>query len=590
MLSIAIAPIVARLAGDCGGITGGPTPVARKLSLVRDGVATTSEEGSRRARFPFRRKLALAFGTLAVLPVAAIGALLLDANEDALRRSTLELQISVADNVGTTVTRQLRDATRATEEIGEILGDGTMSPDERLRLATDRFERSGLLRLTILDADGETIDTFRRQSPPEVEWAPVALDAPIVDRGGQRTGSVRGEMPVDPIRERMFALGDRHPGAAGDIVVMNAEREPVVATTPEWAFVPDGRDREMLAVGPTSAPLLAPIAVESEDSITTLAPVAGDESLIVLVRTSRTAAFATLRELRTFVIATCVALAVLALLAALLLARRITRPLESLSRFAGDLAERRFDAPLVVDTRDEIGALAEDMRRSAKELAASEERVLREEAIRADLGRYLAADLVERIVKREQAMELGGRRADITVLFADVVAFTPLSRTLPPEDVVALLNELFTLLTEAVFRHGGTVDKLVGDAVMAVFGAPADDPDHARSAVETAEAMMAIVETASAGWQERYGVGLQLAIGIHSGEAVVGNVGSERRMDYTAIGEVVNLASRLETIARPRQILISAATAERLGDDFELVSVGERAVGESAMALFEVQP
>lgn len=561
--------------------------------LYSDEVASGAKTESVTVRFPFRRKLALAFGGLAVLPVAAIGALLLDANEDALRRSTLELQIAVADGVGTQVTRHLEDATASTEAIGALLGDATVTPDERLRLATSRFEQSALLSLEVLDAEGETIDAFRRRDALTTDWPPTAIDAPIVDGAGRRTGTARGLLPVEPVQARMRALMAQHRGAAEVIAVLDADRDALVATTHEWALIPedDGIDAELLDVGDTQpAPLQAPIAVEKDETITTLAPVPGNPTMIVLVRTSHDAAFATLRELRTVVVVSCIALAILALLAAVFLARRITRPLESLSRFAGDLAERRFDAPLVVDTRDEIGALAEDMRRSAKELAESEERVRHEEAIRTDLGRYLAADLVERVVRREQTMELGGRRADITVLFADVVAFTPLSRTLPPEDVVALLNDLFTLLTEAVFTHGGTVDKLVGDAVMAVFGAPTDDPDHARSAVETAEAMMAIVETASAGWQERYGVTLQLAIGIHSGEAVVGNVGSERRMDYTAIGEVVNLAARLETIARPRQILISAATAERLGEGFELVSVGERAVGDATMALFEVQP
>lgn len=559
-------------------MTGGAGRLARKLPSVL-AQAEGKDEGARRVSFPFRRKLALAFSFFGVVPLALIGALLIDANEDALRRSTLELQIALADGVGATVARARDDATEATREIGALLGDGTITPDERLARVTERFEQSPLLRLDVRDPAGAPIDSFRRRA--DERWEPLQVEAPIVDAAGQRTGGVLGRLAMEPIRARIDAIGARHPGAAARIAVVDADGAVLVAS--EAPPSPSPLDRDL-------AQLRAPRATETDALIATAAPVPGDPPLAVIVQTSPSAAFASLARLRTVVVGSCLALGLVALFFGLGLARRITRPLESLSRFAGALAQRRFDAPLEVDTPDEIGALAADLRRTAAELAESDARIRREEAIRADLGRYLAADLVERIVRREQTMELGGRRAEITVLFADVVAFTPLSRTLPPEDVVALLNELFTLLTEAVFRQGGTVDKLVGDAVMAVFGAPAPNPEHARSAVATAEAMMAIVETASAGWQERYGVTLQLAIGIHSGEAVVGNVGSERRMDYTAIGQVVNLAARLETIARPGQILISAATADRLGDGFGLGPVGERAVGESTMTLFEVQP
>jgi len=147
------------------------------------------------------------------------------------------------------------------------------------------------------------------------------------------------------------------------------------------------------------------------------------------------------------------------------------------------------------------------------------------------------------------------------------------------------------VLTELVFRHGGTVDKFVGDCVMAIWGAPTPQDDHARRAVEAAEDMLRWLETANPGWLERYGVTVQLAIGINSGEAVVGNVGSEKRMEYTAIGDVVNVAARLEAMARPQQILITAATRTAAGEDFDYADAGERLLAGRAEAvhLFEVR-
>ncbi|MEQ8887549.1 MAG: adenylate/guanylate cyclase domain-containing protein, partial [Sandaracinaceae bacterium] len=288
------------------------------------------------------------------------------------------------------------------------------------------------------------------------------------------------------------------------------------------------------------------------------------------------------------VIGTIAGTLLLAVLASFFLARRLTAPIATLVEFTKQLSARRFDARVQVETGDELAVLGDALSEAAAALERSEEAMRQEQAIRGDLGRYLPAELVEAIIRREASMELGGQRREITVLFADVVAFTPLSDRLPPEQVVSLLNELFTLLTGAVFRHEGTVDKFVGDCVMAIWGAPTAQPDHAERALAAARDMMRFLESANAGWRESVGVEIQLAIGVNTGEAVVGNVGSKERMEYTAIGDVVNVAARLETIARPQQILVTRATADAV--DRELARVGEREVpGRAApVELFEV--
>jgi class 3 adenylate cyclase len=177
------------------------------------------------------------------------------------------------------------------------------------------------------------------------------------------------------------------------------------------------------------------------------------------------------------------------------------------------------------------------------------------------------------------------------VLFADVVGFTPLTDRLPPEATVAMLNELFTILTQIVFKHGGTVDKFIGDCVMAFWNAPGDQADHVRLALETAEDMQAWLEQGNERWRSKYGVTLELAIGVHTGEAVVGNIGSEKRMEYTAIGNTVNLAARLEAIARPSQILVTEAVRAAAGDAFELVDAGEHVLTgwKTPVRLWEVR-
>ena len=149
----------------------------------------------------------------------------------------------------------------------------------------------------------------------------------------------------------------------------------------------------------------------------------------------------------------------------------------------------------------------------------------------------------------------------VTVLFADVVAFTKLAENREPEETVALLNELFTVATEILQRRGGIVDKFIGDCVMAVWGAPHSYPDDAERAVAAAEDLRRWLDTANRRWKTKYGVQVQLGMGIHTGLAVAGNLGSEKRMEYTVIGDPVNEAARLCDLAKStHDRLLASAT------------------------------
>ena len=216
------------------------------------------------------------------------------------------------------------------------------------------------------------------------------------------------------------------------------------------------------------------------------------------------------------------------------------------------------------------------MSEMAESLEESEKEIARQAQLRANLGRFVSTELADAIVSGQHSLELGGTRRDVSVLFADVVAFTPMAEKREPELVVQLLNELFTVLTELVFRHDGTVDKFIGDCIMAVWGAPLSVDDHAERALGCAEDMMAFLEAGRDQWRERYGVELRLAIGVNSGEAIVGNIGSNKRMEYTVVGDVVNVAARLEALAAPDQVLVAEGTQRRAGDRFELRRLGTR--------------
>lgn len=186
-------------------------------------------------------------------------------------------------------------------------------------------------------------------------------------------------------------------------------------------------------------------------------------------------------------------------------------------------------------------------------------------------GRYVAPNVVKELIENRDLMQLGGRKQRLTIFFSDVRGFTSMSEKLPPEEVCVLLNEYFSRMTRIVFKHGGTLDKFIGDALMAFFGNPIYFEDHAHRAVAMALEMKAeMVELKNKWAAEGKENSFDIGMGINTGDVVVGNLGSADFFDYTVIGDEVNLACRLESVAARSQILISESTCKEVKDSFEI--------------------
>jgi adenylate cyclase len=190
--------------------------------------------------------------------------------------------------------------------------------------------------------------------------------------------------------------------------------------------------------------------------------------------------------------------------------------------------------------------------------------------IRKTFQSYVAPEVVNEILDHPDRLGLGGDRRTLTILFSDIRGFTSIAETTEPEVLVELLHGFLDPMSEIIVEHGGTIDKYIGDAIMALFGAPIEKPLHAVMACRTALAMVEKLKNLSIEWQSQGRPLLRMGVGINSGEAVVGNMGSRRLFDYTAIGDNVNLASRLEGLNKyyNTEILISKATAESLDEGF----------------------
>ena len=203
---------------------------------------------------------------------------------------------------------------------------------------------------------------------------------------------------------------------------------------------------------------------------------------------------------------------------------------------------------------------------------------------------YMAPQIVEEISKKKDfKVELGGERRHIAVLFVDIRGFTTMSEILKPEEVVEILNEYLSLTTASIFNNSGTLDKFVGDATMAVFNAPLDLDDYIYRAVKAAWDMKAGSVALAEKFEARFGRSVAFGIGVNCGDAVVGNIGCEVRMDYTAIGDTVNTAARLESNAKRGQILISQEVYDNVKDRVDVTPIGEIPLKGKAQGVFIYQ-
>jgi len=573
-------------------------------------------------------KLLLLTLAIGLVPLLALSATMLDTNADALRNVTRQLHLSLASNARRAVEMDLAAARAELIGIGQLLlAPGLGDDDTRLKLAGSKvtasealdyaaiYEPGGRMIVALRAKESAPIDPPRqldgellgqlepgKLTPGQVRAGPAGPLLPLyvaLYAGDQRRAIVGTAIDLRPLCRTAAELAERRLAqGAGSVMVVNEKRELVVAADPARVL----RHESLLQSGIFSA-IVGNMGFRQEIAFSPEFEQDGAEMLgaleampeqgwAVIVQEPRALAYHALFVMRKTVLAFAALAALIAAIACVLVARRLTRPIALLEQASREIGARHFDkVPREVASRgDELGSLGRAFDTMAVDLRDSEAKLVKETQARASLSRYLPGDVVELILNDPARLKLGGERRTVTVLFADVVSFTKLAEQHPPELIVALLNELFTFATEIVERRGGIVDKFIGDCAMAVWGTPDTKPDDAERAVLAATDLRRWLDTANRKWKQSFGIEIQMAMGIHTGPVVAGNIGSERRMDYTVIGDTVNLASRLEGKAAPGQILISGETRMHLSDEFELHPLGDAKLPGRAQAveLFEV--
>lgn len=214
------------------------------------------------------------------------------------------------------------------------------------------------------------------------------------------------------------------------------------------------------------------------------------------------------------------------------------------------------------------------------------------EKIKNAMGKYLSQDIMQNVVQNIDNIKLGGKKANVTVLFADIRGFTSMSEKMTAEEVSVILNEYFSEIEPIISKYNGVINKFIGDAVMAIFGEPIQDINHPQNAVKCACAMLKKVEELQEKWLLEGKPKIEIGIGINTGEAFVGNIGSEKRLEYTVIGDTVNLASRIESYNKvyKTNLLISSSTYTNVSDIVNVIKIANVTIRGKAkkMDIYEV--
>jgi class 3 adenylate cyclase len=572
-------------------------------------------------KISIKTKALALFTAMTLGPVGLAVAALIDANRQPIRDSEAQLQAAVIAEVTGTVARTLYSFEADADAVAAVLaqaGRGDLNDESAIQavraLIATRSEIEAV-RFEVPSAGVSSVIQRAGGAPSSATAIEVPASTPdlreAADRAGvgfARTGPTQGALVVPipapkegggtevrgyvTVRVSLARLGEvleraasvRFPGHQTSLLIADGNRVAVASHG-----VPNaepGADTSALPIWSTLSPGVVwtkhfTVVDEHDQGGTTM--VGTVESIpafgwAVAVWRPEPVAFQALAAMRRRGLWVAGIAAVFALAVGFAVAHGVTRPIRRMVEAARLIGARRWGELQPSPPRgDEIGELTRSMDQMARDLQQGEEEIAREAKLRGDLSRFMSRELVDAIVRGEHPLALGGRRMAVTVLFADVVAFTKLAEKAPAERVVAILNELFSMLSEIIFRHGGTVDKFIGDCIMAVWGAPVPAADHGARALAAAEDMVRFLETANEGWRSKYGVEVRLGIGVNSGDAIVGNIGSDKRMEYTVIGDVVNVAARLEAIAAPDEILVGEATQKLAGEEgFELVLLGER--------------
>lgn len=566
-------------------------------------------------RFKIFWKLVIALGLMTIIPVLVISYILATINVSALRTSAKEYYQAIADSLTTQIDTVFGEIEEDLTGIVSLLENEEFDFSQVIEMLSVKIEKSEYIDfLSFYSEEGSFLDAIAPENIEIKTGYEQPLSSEVMEKlkkdGQYRSGTFFAEgEPYPYIRflkkwERegqTFFVGTdvslrflsnlverlsfRRFARRRDLVFMINSDSVIIAHADPKKLL---KKEKLLGKGPLknikdrktlTAYLSTPLGTtteynwEGERMLGTLLAYPEMKWGIVVQQPTKIA-YASVAKMQLQVVIWATVSLGIALLIGALISKKITTPVVRLMLAAQQVAKGDFSQRVEVTSNDEIGALTETFNWMAQELDNYRKRIIEETRIRTNISRYLSPDVAKIIMETGDLSTLAGTKKFITVFFADINDFTPLTEQLGADQIAKLLNEFLSMGTEIVFRNGGTVDKFIGDCIMAIFGAPFEKGEPCESGVRAAIELMKEVKNKEREWLEKFGREITIGIGMASGVAVVGNLGSSERMEYTAVGDTVNTAARLEGLAGRYDLLIDANTYERVKDKINAQFLG----------------
>lgn len=559
-------------------------------------------------------EIAVAFSSITIITTVFLTLVLSQINIDFLRVSAKEYAISIADDISHTITDKLREVDHLLRDVVILFNNRHITVNDKIEYTKLKIGSSSLVDyIAIYNKEGKLVDVL---SPPEIT-VPQEIDAKILQMlkkndiyytepqiiEGDSTlrmdafiawynnekliGYLCAGIPLQWLSTYLKKMSIRRFGIE-DLIYIVDKNGVIVAHSDEKVMksrkmmVGKGIFENMKSIkGLLSSEMAISRDYKDVKGRKVLGTIVSVPSLgwAIVVNQPHKVVYATVRRLRLLSGAIGGLCLIFALVFGIILSKRISRPIEELTAGIRRVSQRDFDHPVQVKARNEIGDLAMTFNLMIEKMKDYREEIKKETHIRDYLQRYLPPQLVTQLVYAEETMlNAETPLREVTVLFVDITGFTSITESLPPHVTAAYLNRFFSITTDIIFKYGGTIDKFIGDCVMAFFGAPYTQPNFEEQAILAASEIVKYLRSQEEVFKKEYGHGIRVRVGIATGEVIVGNIGSYRRLDYTAIGNPVNLASRLQNLANPNEILIDEFTKMRISEKISVVFIGNKQI------------
>jgi len=553
-------------------------------------------------------KLAIAISLVSIISLGTLGYLLTTININTLHRLVKEYYLSITDNIAGKIQKEVYDVVQNLNEFSSILVNKRISGEEKLNLIALKILNSPQIDyILIYDEKGNFIDLLK----PETLSFPFATDKYLkkdirdfLSKNDRYISEViypdKNSYPyikivvkwqdkytlygylvtyysLKPLSDTVSHISIRRFNQKELIFLVNNTGNIVAHHNTNYVLerynlIGKGIFENIKSADSLKKIFSKDLGFSSEYNIKSKQLIGNFNTIPqlnigVVVQQEKEEAFASVRKM-IFRILLWLAIALaFSMLIAFILSKIFTGPISKLVNVIKTITEKKeLGLQAEVKSNDEIGILAESFNKMSSELLNYSKQLEESTKIQTNLSRFFSPAIVGQISKSKDVLTLGGVKKRIAVLFVDIHSFTTMSEKLDPHSIAMLLNKFFSKIADIIFKWGGTIDKFIGDAVMALFNAPYDVDDYLYKSIMAGKEIVDFVKKESHKFKEEFGYAISIGIGINEGEAVVGNLGSTDIMEYTAIGDTVNTAARLEAVTGINELLITEFCYNQIKD------------------------